>query len=67
MTDEIQGMKHVSKLLLKVTCAMKVIKIVDPHNVDTIKTTFREKIFCVHKYFVAGCQLQFINLIMNRV
>ena len=53
MTDEIQGMKHVSKFL-KVTSAMNVIKIVDPHNVDTIKTTFREKIFCVDKHF-CGC------------
>lgn len=59
-------MKHISKFL-KVTCAMKVIKIVDTHNVDIIKTTFCEKYFVSTSIFVAGCQLQFINLIMNRV
>ena len=46
---------------------MKVIKIVDPHNVDIIKTTFCEKYFVSTSIFVARCQLQFINLIMNRV
>ena len=60
MTDEIQG-------FFKVTSAMKVMKIIDPHSVDIIKTTFCEKYCESTSIFVARCQLQFINLIMNRV